>query len=86
MACSAQCFGHCSNNIPCDHVSGMCPGGCQDGYLGRYCNECKSRETLLPFVLTKNLSDLQFCLYEASGNFILICAHIAPYTTLFTMQ
>lgn len=55
MACSTGCIGHCSGNKLCDHVSGMCPEGCQDGFLGRYCNECKSQETLSTFVLTKLL-------------------------------
>lgn len=28
-------------NDPCDHVSGICPSGCQDGYMGTYCNNGK---------------------------------------------
>lgn len=54
MACSAPCFGHCSNNRPCDYASGMCPGGCQDGYVGQYCNECKSKKNLVAFCFNQN--------------------------------
>lgn len=41
MNCSNHCTGHCENNEPCDHVSGVCPGGCQDGFTDQYCNSCK---------------------------------------------
>lgn len=82
MACSARCFGQCSSNIPCDHVSGMCPGGCQDGYLGRYCNECKSRETLSPFVLTKTYQIYNCVNMGASGKFIFL-AHALHHTLLY---
>lgn len=46
MACSARCIGYCSGYEPCDHVIGMCPGGCQEGYTGQYCNKCKSKKLL----------------------------------------
>lgn len=41
MSCKEQCSEHCINNDPCDHVSGICPNGCQDGYNGSHCNKCK---------------------------------------------
>lgn len=39
--CSKSCSGHCMNNEPCDHITGVCPRGCQDGYNGTFCNACK---------------------------------------------
>lgn len=41
MRCSANCSGHCIREEPCDHVSGKCSNGCQDGYTGSLCNNCK---------------------------------------------
>lgn len=41
MNCSKRCSGHCINNEPCDHVSGVCSSGCQDGFDGTHCNHCK---------------------------------------------
>lgn len=41
MTCKERCSEHCINNEPCDHVSGLCPSGCQDGYIGNYCRQCK---------------------------------------------
>lgn len=41
VACSERCSDHCINNVPCDHISGACHGGCQDGYLGARCFNCK---------------------------------------------
>lgn len=38
--CRERCSGHCINKT-CDHVLGVCPGGCQDGYVGTFCNNCK---------------------------------------------
>lgn len=40
MDCRKSCSGHCINNESCDHVSGVCPSGCHDGYTGIYCNNC----------------------------------------------
>lgn len=37
MDCKKKCSGHCMNNEPCHHVSGMCTSGCQDGYIGEHC-------------------------------------------------
>lgn len=39
--CRERCSGHCLNDKPCDHVSGMCTIGCQDGFIGKHCNKCK---------------------------------------------
>lgn len=41
LGCNNLCSIHCKNNNPCDHVSGVCPSGCQDGYIDDYCNNCK---------------------------------------------
>lgn len=43
VACNERCSGHCINNGPCDHVSGVCPGGCQNGYLGAQCLNYKKQ-------------------------------------------
>lgn len=42
MGCKDVCSSHFFNNEPCDHVSGMCPYGCRDGYEGTYCQNCKN--------------------------------------------
>lgn len=47
MDCREFCSGHCESNDPCDHVSGVCPDGCQDGYMELYCNRCKRLVSLL---------------------------------------
>lgn len=39
--CRERCSGHCLNDKPCDHVSGICTIGCQDGFIGEHCNKCK---------------------------------------------
>lgn len=41
LNCREHCSGHCTNKEPCDHVSGVCPAGCGDGYMDQYCNSCK---------------------------------------------
>lgn len=46
LDCSERCSGNCENNKPCDHISGVCPGGCQDSYIDEYCNSCKNPSSL----------------------------------------
>lgn len=46
MNCRERCSGHCKSNKPCDHVSGECPGGCEDGYMDEFCNSCKKPTTI----------------------------------------
>lgn len=46
MACKETCSDQCLNSETCDHVSGVCSSGCQDGYLGIYCNNCKKLTSL----------------------------------------
>ncbi|XP_065937858.1 multiple epidermal growth factor-like domains protein 10 [Magallana gigas] len=41
IGCSNTCSGHCIRNEPCDHVSGECSNGCNDGYEGTHCNNCE---------------------------------------------
>ena len=45
LDCKDNCSGHCINNEPCDHVSGVCPSGCQDGYTGARCNNSKIKNS-----------------------------------------
>lgn len=37
--CSGKCKRFCRD--PCNHISGICDNGCQDGWLGPHCNQCK---------------------------------------------
>ena len=39
--CEKACSGHCLNNTICDHIDGKCSDGCQPGYTGKLCNDCK---------------------------------------------
>lgn len=39
--CTEHCSGHCIKGEPCDHISGECTNGCQDGYTGVRCSDCK---------------------------------------------
>lgn len=43
MNCRGICTGQCIRDEPCDHVSGICLSGCEDGYIGAYCNSCMIR-------------------------------------------
>lgn len=42
MKCRERCSSHCINIETCDHVSGKCTRGCQDGYIGAHCDDSKS--------------------------------------------
>lgn len=42
LDCRERCSGQCINNEACDHASGVCSSGCQDGYIGTRCDECKT--------------------------------------------
>lgn len=42
VSCREECKGHCINNEPCNHVTGMCLNGCKDGFIGTLCNNCKT--------------------------------------------
>ena len=39
--CEKACSGHCLNNTICDYIDGRCRDGCQPGYIGTLCNDCK---------------------------------------------
>lgn len=41
LGCSERCSSYCKYNDTCNHVSGVCPGGCIDGYIGGPCQLCK---------------------------------------------
>lgn len=64
LDCKERCSSHCKNNEPCDHISGECPGGCQDGYMEEYCNSCKKPSLSLMTFYTLNclfLQKIHFC-------------------------
>lgn len=47
LNCTDLCSSHCENNDPCDHISGVCPNGCQDGYIGARCNNSKNLDSFV---------------------------------------
>lgn len=47
LHCKERCSGKCANSDPCDHISGVCHSGCQDGYIGNNCNNCKKYSTVI---------------------------------------
>lgn len=60
--CRERCSGHCINNVTCNHISGVCPGGCEDGYIGALCNigmlnsdRVERDITILPTDVTDNI-------------------------------
>ena len=34
--CSERCY--CADNAPCNKTTGLCPAGCELGYIGDYCH------------------------------------------------
>ena len=40
--CEQKCSGHCLKNKTCDRIDGTCSDGCEDGYIGKLCNDCKA--------------------------------------------
>lgn len=51
--CKNSCSRYCFNNETCDHVSGVCPRGCMDGYIGARCDNCKTyrADAIMKFIL-----------------------------------
>lgn len=41
MNCIDKCSENCVKKEACYHVSGVCIGGCLDGFVGSNCNKCK---------------------------------------------
>ena len=39
--CTQRCIGHCLNNVVCNHVTGLCDGGCAAGWKGYQCETGK---------------------------------------------
>lgn len=39
--CSQQCAGHCRDGATCNHVTGLCDGGCDVGWTGYFCENGK---------------------------------------------
>lgn len=37
LNCSRQCVGHCRDGMSCNHVTGLCDGGCTKGWRGDMC-------------------------------------------------
>lgn len=37
LDCRQRCSGNCISDESCDHVSGVCTNGCEDGYVGTRC-------------------------------------------------
>lgn len=35
----SKCVGHCKDNTACNHTSGLCDIGCEDGWTGGNCTE-----------------------------------------------
>lgn len=52
--CKNKCSRYCLNNDSCDHISGVCPRGCIDGYNGSRCNKCKTYrvDTVMKFLFS----------------------------------
>lgn len=84
LNCGSLCSGHCESNDPCDHVSGVCPGGCQDGYMEQYCNRCKKQT---PLFLNDLLHIILYFLYLTvySYGFKLARPDIMGKIVLFTV-
>lgn len=64
LNCSNLCSGNCANSDPCDHVSGVCPGGCQNGYIGAHCNSCKKPASFLK----NNIAHIQLLIFNNNAN------------------
>lgn len=43
--CVGECSKFCRNNSACEPISGNCPTGCSDGYLGANCSQSKNKDT-----------------------------------------
>ena len=39
LDCKKQFSGHCRDNNTCNHVTGLCDGGCADGWKGVLCDK-----------------------------------------------
>lgn len=39
VKCNQQCSGHCRGGITCNHVTGLCDGGCDAGWTGSFCGK-----------------------------------------------
>lgn len=37
--CTQQCTGHCKDGAACNHVTGLCDGGCDAGWTGYMCDK-----------------------------------------------
>lgn len=39
LNCSQECARHCKDNAACNHVTGLCDGGCNTGWTGYMCDK-----------------------------------------------
>lgn len=39
LHCKSKCVGHCKDIVACNHTSGLCDNGCDDGWTGTNCNK-----------------------------------------------
>ena len=53
--CEKDCSGHCLNNAVCDYINGKCSDGCQPGYIGKLCNDCKIFKSFFHYVRVNSL-------------------------------
>lgn len=63
--CKESCNTHClrKSDILCDHIGGECLNGCEDGYIGTHCNDCKK--------LKKKSLNILTCHFETNEYFFL---------------
>lgn len=47
--CSKQCYGNCRDNAACDHVTGQCKGGCEEGWTGLLCEKGRKKSSVQYF-------------------------------------
>ena len=58
--CEKVCSGHCLNNTICDYIDGRCSDGCQPGYIGTLCNDCKISKFYFSSVLNCSFVTVMF--------------------------
>lgn len=39
LNCTQKCDGHCRDDTACNHMTGMCEGGCDAGWTGNLCDK-----------------------------------------------
>lgn len=72
MDCRERCSDFCMNNEPCHHVNGACPSGCQEGYIGELCNDCKKLKEYF-FMLMLDIKSIVYINFFFTCIFSSIC-------------